>query len=177
MTAGNYKHNFLLIPISDIFRRITLNSLNKQGVIIMNNITKMKILKPANEVYEAFVNPSKIGHFWFSSSSERWETGKTVTLIYDEYDSKVGIKIMEVEKNKKIVFRWGYNGEGNTVTIKLNELNNSGTIIEINEDGFNEKGDKLISDLLDNKEGWVYVLTCLKGYLEYGVNLTASLVK
>ena len=59
----------------------------------------------------------------------------------------------------------------------MKEFNNSSTIVEIDEEGFNEKDDNLISVLLDNKEGWVYTLTCLKGYLEYGANLTASLVK
>lgn len=142
----------------------------------MNNITKMKILKPVNEVFEAIVDPSKIGNFWFSSSSERWEQGKTITLRYDEYDAKGDIKINEIELNKKIVFHWGVNTEGNRVTITLNELGNSESIIEITEEGFNENEENIISQMLDNKEGWVYMLTCLKGYLEYGVNLRASLI-
>lgn len=143
----------------------------------MNNITKIKILKPANEVFESFVDPIKIGNFWFSSSSERWEQGRTITLRYDEYDAQGGIKVMEIEENKKIVFCWGYNGEGHTVTITLDELDSSTTIIEVIEEGFNGKDDNLIGNLLDNKEGWVYMLTCLKGYLEYGADLRASLVK
>lgn len=142
----------------------------------MNNITKMKILKPVNEVFEAFVDPSKIGDFWFSSSSERWEQGKTITVRYDEYDAKGDIKIIEIELNKKIVFHWGVNTEGNRVTITLNELGISESIIEITEEGFNENEENIISQMLDNKEGWVYMLTCLKGYLEYGVNLRASLI-
>ncbi|MGG0277374.1 SRPBCC family protein [Bacillus rhizoplanae] len=140
----------------------------------MNNLTKLKILKPTNEVFEAFVDPSKIGNFWFSSSSERWEQGKTVTLRYDEYDAQGDIEIMEVEINKKIVYQWA---EGHIVTITLKELDNSSTIIEVNEEGFKENDYELISQLIDNKEGWVYMLTCLKGYLEYGVNLRAALVK
>ncbi len=143
----------------------------------MNNLTKMKIFKPANEVFEAFVDPLKIGKFWFSMSSERWEQGKTITLRYDEYDAQGDIKIIEIELNKKIVFQWGANEEGHRVTITLNELSNSESIIEINEEGFDENEDNIISQMLDNKEGWVYMLTCLKGYLEYGVNLRAALVK
>ena len=143
----------------------------------MNNLTKIKIFKPVNDVFESFIDPSKIGNFWFSSSSERWEQGKTITLRYDEYDAQGDIKIMEIEENKKIVFRWGYTGEGHAVTITLNEFNNSSTIIEVNEEGFNDKDYNLINNLLDIKEGWVYMLTCLKGYLEYGANLRASLVK
>lgn len=143
----------------------------------MYNLTKIKILKPANEVYEAFVDPLKIGRFWFSSSSERWEQGRIITLRYDEYGAYGDIKIIEIEENKKIVFIWGNDGEGNTVTIMLNELDNSSTIVEVKEEGFIEKDENLISTLLDNKEGWVYTLTCLKGYLEYGADLRASLVK
>jgi Transcriptional regulator C-terminal region len=57
----------------------------------MNNLTKMTILKPTNEVFEAFVDPEKIGNFWFSSSSERWEAAKTITLRYDEYNALMQI--------------------------------------------------------------------------------------
>ena len=47
--------------------------------------SKMKILKPASGIFNAFLNPEKIGNFWFTTSSQKWETGKTVTLTYDEY--------------------------------------------------------------------------------------------
>jgi uncharacterized protein YndB with AHSA1/START domain len=143
----------------------------------MNNLTKMKIVNPVNEVFEAFVDPLKIGNFWFSSSSEKWEQGKIITLKYDEYDAQVVIEILEMEENKKIVFRWGNDGNGRIVTITLNEIDNNMAIIEVNEEGFVETSNDFITQLVDNKEGWVYMLTCLKGYLEYGVNLRASLVK
>ncbi len=67
----------------------------------MMNLTKIKIRKPAHEVFEAFVDPAKIGNFWFSSSSARWEQGKTITLRYDEYAAQVDIKVLDVEADKK----------------------------------------------------------------------------
>jgi uncharacterized protein YndB with AHSA1/START domain len=144
----------------------------------MNNLTKMQIFKSANEVFEAFVDPAKIGKFWFTSSSERWGQGKEITLIYDEYKAKVPMKVKEIEQNRKIVFQWGVNGEGHTVTITLIELDDSSTIVEINEEGFNENDTDFTSQILDNKEGWVFMLTCLKGYLEFDVTtLRAGLVK
>ena len=144
----------------------------------MNNVTKFELLKPASEVFEAFVDPTKIGNFWFSSSSERWEQGKTVTLKYDEYDAQVDIEVMEIEINKKIVFQWGPDGEKHIVTILLKELDNLTMHIEISEEGFKENDDDLLNQLIDNKEGWVYMLTCLKGYLEFGVTkLRAGIVK
>lgn len=143
----------------------------------MNNVTKMKIGKPVSEVFEAFVDPAKIGNFWFTSSSERWEQGKTITLRYDEYDARGDIKIMEIKENQKIVFQWGSDGEGNEVTITIAESGISESIVEVTEEGFNENEQDWIRQLVDNKEGWVYMLTCLKGYLEYGVQLRASLIK
>ena len=117
-------------------------------------------------------------NFWFSSSSERWGQGKTITLRYDEYNAQLAIEVKEIEENKKIVFQWGANGEGHIVTITLKELDDSSTIIEVNEEGFNENDEELISQLLDNKEGWVFMLTCLKGYLEFGASrLRTGLVK
>ncbi|GIN22649.1 hypothetical protein J1TS3_37830 [Siminovitchia fordii] len=77
--------------------------------------TKFKILKSANEVFEAIVDPVKIGNFWFSSSSERWEQGKSVTLRYDEYEAEGVINVLEIEENKKIVFSWGGESDEETV--------------------------------------------------------------
>lgn len=135
----------------------------------MNNITKFKIAKPAKEIFESFVNPEKIKNFWFSSSSDRWEKGKTIILRYDEYNAELDIKVIDIDENKKIVFNWGPAEDEHTVTITMNELDDSNTIIEVNEEGFNENDHDLLHKMVDNKEGWVFVLTCLKGYLEFGV--------
>lgn len=144
----------------------------------MNNLTKINIGKPSIDVFEAFVDPAEISNFWFSSSSARWERGKTIILRYDEYDAQLDIEVLEMDLNKKIVFKWDANGEGHIVTITLNELEKSSTRVEVNEEGFHENDDDFISQLIDNKEGWVYMLTCLKAYLEFGLtNLRVGLVK
>lgn len=140
--------------------------------------TKFKIYKQANEVFEAIVDPFKIGNFWFSSSSERWEQGKTITLRYDEYEAEGIIHVLEIEKNKKIVFSWGGESDEETVVIiTLKELDNARTIIEVNESGLNEDDPEIVNKMLGQKEGWVYMLACLKCYLENGVSdLRASLI-
>jgi len=138
---------------------------------------KMKIFKPASEVFEALVDPVKIGNFWFSSSSERWEQGKTVTLSYDEYQAQGRIKILEIEENRKIVFAWGGYGQETLVTITLNEPEHSTTIIKVIESGLKENDPEIVNKMMGQKEGWVYTLTCLKGYLENSVTtLRASLI-
>jgi uncharacterized protein YndB with AHSA1/START domain len=141
-------------------------------------ITKFKILKPVNEVFEAIIDPVKIGNYWFTSSSERWEQGKTITLKYDEYEAEGKINVLTIDDNKKIVFTWGSeNDEKTVVTMMLNESDHMSTIIEVNESGFNENDPELANKMMGQKGGWVYMLSCLKAYLEHDVkNLRASLL-
>lgn len=139
--------------------------------------TKFKIVKPASEVFEAIVDPEKIGNFWFSSSSERWEQGKSITLRYDEYNAEGKIHVVEVEENKKIVFSWGPEDQETIVTILLVELNETSTRIEVTESGFNGDDPEIVNTMLGQKEGWVFALTCLKAYLENGITtLRGSLI-
>jgi uncharacterized protein YndB with AHSA1/START domain len=112
-----------------------------------------------------------------SSSSERWEQGKTITLKYDLFNADGQIKVLEMADNEKIIFKWGPVEEEHIVTINLNEADGS-TVIEIIEDGFKEEDEHIRSKMLDNKEGWVFMLSCLKAYLEHGVtDMRAGLVK
>ena len=140
--------------------------------------TKMKINKSANEVFEALVDPVKIGNFWFSSSSERWEEGKKIVLRYDEYGAEGVIIVLEAKENKKIVYSWGEeHNEETMVTITQDESVENSTIIEVNESGLNEEDPEVVSKMLGQKEGWVYMLSCLKSYLEHDVkDMRASLI-
>lgn len=140
-------------------------------------MTKLIIHKPVNEVFEAIVSPDKIGNFWFSSSLERWEKDKRILLRYEEYNAKGVITVLEMENNQKIVFSWGEeHGEGIVVTITLTE-HGLGTVIEVRESGLNEEDPDVVAKMMQQKEGWVYTLTCLKAYVESGINnLRASLI-
>ncbi len=139
--------------------------------------TKFKIHKPANEVFEAIVDPVKMSNYWFSSGTERVEQGKTITWRYDEYNAEGVINVLEVDRNKKIVFTWGEYGQETVVTITLKQLDTTSSIIVVNESGLREDDPEIVSKMMGQKEGWVYMLTCLKGYLENGIsNLRAALI-
>lgn len=134
--------------------------------------TKMKISKPASEVFEAIIDPEKMGGFWFSSGTDRVAQGKTITWRYEEYGAEGDIHVLLVDENKEIVFNWG----DTTVTMTFHETDGS-TILEVTELGFNAEDPEVVDKMLDQKGGWVYMLTCLKGYVENGITtLRASLV-
>lgn len=131
-------------------------------------ITKMQVDVPRATVFEAFVDPEKIGGFWFSSSSERWEQGKAITLRYEEYDVELNINIERVEDNQLTAFTWG----AHPVTIQFEE-SEAGTVVTTTEKDFDMQD---VKQLLGQKEGWVYRLSCLKAYLEDGVTIRAAIL-
>lgn len=141
-------------------------------------MTKLKIQKPAKELFEAIVDPVKIGNFWFSSSSDRWEKGKEVTLKYNEYNAEGKIHIIDIAENERIVFSWGAeHDDGTIVAMTLKKLDDQSTIIEVVESGLNENDPDIVNKMTGQKEGWVYMLCCLKAYLEHGIkDLRASLI-
>jgi len=131
-------------------------------------ITKMQVDVPVEKVFEAFVNPNEIGGFWFSSSSSRWEAGKTITLEYKEYDAVLDIQVKAVHLNSQIEFTWGER----SVSIQF-EASEMGTVVTTIEKAFDEKD---IDSIIMQKEGWVYMLSCLKAYLEHNVKIRAALL-
>ncbi|AID02879.1 SRPBCC domain-containing protein [Staphylococcus xylosus] len=134
----------------------------------MDIVTKMQVNVPKENVFEAFVNPNQIGGFWFSSSSERWEQGKTITLCYEEYNAELEVQINSIEDNKSIEFIWG----NHPVTIEFENIGESTVVTTIEKD-FDTQD---VAQLLGQKEGWVYMLSCLKAYLEHNVSIRASIL-
>ncbi len=131
-------------------------------------VTKMQVNVPKENVFEAFVNPNQIGGFWFSSSSERWEQGKTITLCYEEYNAELEVQINSIEDNKSIEFIWG----NHPVTIEFEGIGESTVVTTIEKD-FDTQD---VEQLLGQKEGWVYMLSCLKAYLEHNVSIRAAIL-
>ncbi|CEF19920.1 Uncharacterized protein SXYL_02550 [Staphylococcus xylosus] len=134
----------------------------------MDIVTKMQVNVAKENVFEAFVNPNQIGGFWFSSSSERWEQGKTITLCYEEYNAELEVQINSIEDNKSIEFIWG----NHPVTIEFEGIGESTVVTTIEKD-FDTQD---VEQLLGQKEGWVYMLSCLKAYLEHNVSIRAAIL-
>ncbi|OCA84194.1 hypothetical protein A8F94_15865 [Bacillus sp. FJAT-27225] len=137
---------------------------------------KMRIRKPAEEVFEAFVDPEKMGNYWFSSGTGRLEEGKTVTWRYEEYGAEGEVHVLELASANKIVFKWGAPEAETIVTINFIQEDGS-TIVEVREAGLKEEDPDIVQKMMGQMGGWIYMLSCLKAYLEHGISdLRASLV-
>jgi len=132
--------------------------------------TAIQISRPANQVFEAIVDPEKMSGYFISKSSGRMEAGKILTWRFPEFDLEFPVRVDKTEPGKIISFYWDTDGQELLVEITLTTKKNNSTLVNITEK--ERKNDEAgINWLKGNTEGWANFLACLKAYLEYGINL------
>jgi uncharacterized protein YndB with AHSA1/START domain len=130
----------------------------------------LQILKPANEVFEAIVDPAKMSNYFISKSSGRMEEGKQLLWQFPEFDEEFPVRIGKLERNKYISFYWEMDGLELFVEMTLKVRGSDSTVVTITEKSM-DNDEAGIKWLKGNTEGWANFLACLKAYLEYGINL------
>ncbi|HEV7683046.1 MAG TPA: SRPBCC family protein [Pyrinomonadaceae bacterium] len=133
----------------------------------------MLIRKPVAEVFEAFVNPEITTRFWFTKSSGRLEAGKHITWTWEMYDHSVEVDVKEVEAGKRILIEWGNGGSATLVEWIFTPYESDKTYVTITNSGFTGDEDKVVSNALDSKGGFTWVLAGLKALLEHDLELNA----
>lgn len=130
----------------------------------------LQVLKPVDTVFEAIVDPAKMSNYFISKSSGRMEEGKDLIWKFPEFDMDVPVRVGKIEKNKYISYYWDVETTNHFVEIFLTSNGENATVIKVTEEG--GKNDEAgIKWLMGNTEGWANFLSCLKAYLEYGINL------
>lgn len=134
--------------------------------------TQMMIRKPVAAVFQAFIDPVITTRFWFTKSSGKLETGKTVTWEWEMYNVSSDVLVKEIVSNSKISVEWD-NTPGTTTTVdfELTALTADTTYVVIKNYGFHQTGDELIQAINDNTGGFTTVLDGLKAWLEFGIEL------
>ena len=132
--------------------------------------TRIGILKPAGEVFEAIVDPAKMSNYFISKSTGRMEEGATVTWKFPEFPMEFPVRVGKIEKDKSVSFHWGEGDDETLVEIELKPFENDTTIVIVTES--EKKADEAgIKWLRGNTEGWTAFLAFLKAYVEHGINL------
>ncbi|TAM96824.1 MAG: ATPase [Chitinophagaceae bacterium] len=141
-----------------------------EGLAGLTIKTKIRILKPAGQVYEAIVDPQKMSHYFISKGSGRMESGKDLIWRFPEFDMDVPISVQNTVADQYISYYWDERDKKHLVEITLEADGSYATIVSVSEGG--EDNDEAgIGWLQRNTEGWANFLACLKAYLEYGINL------
>ena len=132
--------------------------------------TALQMLKPANEVFEAIVDPEKMSNYFISKASGKMEEGRQIMWQFPEFSTEFPVRIGKIEKDKYISFYWDADGIELLVEMTLTSGIKNVTLVTITEKS-RDNDDAGIKWLKGNTEGWANFLACLKAYLEYGINL------
>ena len=137
---------------------------------------QMLIRKPAEEVFEAFVDPAITTKFWFTKSSGRLEPGKEVRWDWEMYGASAQVSVEAVEKNQRILIEWSGNGASTSVEWLFTARTDNTTLVRISNWGFDGSDDETVKQAIDSKGGFTLVLAGLKALLEHDLvlNLVAD---
>ena len=130
---------------------------------------QMLVRKPAAEVFNAFIDPAVTTNLWFTKSSGKLETGKTITWTWEMYNVSTEVLVKEIVPPNKIIIEWG--SPATTVEFNFDALSPDTTYVIIKNYGFNSSGDELIEKIKDTTGGFTTVVDGLKAWLEHGINL------
>src|SRR5688500_10926501 len=136
---------------------------------------QLKIQKPVAEVFDGVVNLKKLSGYFVQKASGSIAEGATVKWKFPEFDEEFDVAVRQVIANERIVLEWeamerGYNTR---VEMVFKPLDAKNTMVQISESGWRET-EKGIESSYGNCGGWMHMLTCLKAYLEHGINLRAG---
>ena len=136
---------------------------------------QMKIRKPVAEVFDGVANPDKLSGYFVQKSSGPLVAGNTVKWKFPEFPDEFDVVVREVSPNERIVLEWEASEKGYNTRIEMvfKPLDAGNTMVQIGESGFRETPEGREASY-GNCGGWMHMVTCLKGYLEYGINLRAG---
>jgi uncharacterized protein YndB with AHSA1/START domain len=135
-----------------------------------------KIQKPVEEVFSAVQDPQKLsGYFTNGGASAPMIEGTTVEWAFEDTPGeKVGpfpVRVKKVIANVLINFNWeGAPGRDTLVEMKFEADGPSATVVRISESGWDENEENLKRSY-SNCMGWSQMVSALKAYTEYGINL------
>jgi len=136
-----------------------------------------RIVKPVDDVFDAVVEPKRMSNYFISNASGPMTSGTRVDWEFADVGAKVTVDVVEVEQNRKIVFKSDpTDGEGTTTTIGFAPDGEGATVVTINEASFAMDPDG-VQRAMGQTGGWTYFLACLKAYVTHGINLRVGLNK
>ena len=142
-----------------------------------------KIQKPVAEVFDAVYNPSKLsGYFTNGGASAPLDEGTTVQWTFaDTPGADLGpfpVYVKKVVKDQSIAFEWEATGGGYNTRVEMTfeETDPGETLVTIVESGWKNVEEDLPASY-GNCMGWSQMVSALKAYTEYGINLREGAYK
>lgn len=131
--------------------------------------TELKIAASPSAVYEAIVNPEQMSGYFISSGSDRLDSAKPVTWKWDDVGAELNVTPQALDTDRRVSFLWPASGVETCVVIEL-QPSGDATTVKVTENGWPPDAEG-IGRCLEQMQGWMHMLCCLKAFLEHGINL------
>ena len=132
---------------------------------------QMLIRRRAEDVFEAFADPSITSRFWFSKGSGRLEPGATLSWSWEMYGFSTPVAVKAIEPGRRILIEWGEPHEASQVEWRFEPRGVDSTFVTVRNWGFQGDADKVVAQALDSTGGFNLVLAAAKAWLEHGIVL------
>lgn len=131
--------------------------------------TQMLIRKPAEAVFEAFVDPAITTRFWFTRSTGKLEAGRHVRWDWEMYGASANVHVKSMEPPHRILIEW--DDPPLPVEWRFEPRPDGTTLVTISNWGFQGSDEAVIRRALDSMGGFAFVLAGLKALLEHNIAL------
>ena len=130
-----------------------------------------RINKPVEEVFDAVINPRKIVGYFCDKTDAPLVEGQTVHWTWSAKPITFPVVVKQIIPNSKIVIEWpAMNGGTSIAEMTFKPLEDGRTLIQVTESGWPESDDGFKASY-KNCEGWQHMMTCMKAYLQHGIDL------
>jgi len=135
-----------------------------------------RILKPVEDVFDAVYNPEKLsGYFTNGGAVGTLDEGATVEWAFADTpgeEMRFPVTVKQSVKNELIVLEWESRSDGGSTSVemKFEADGPDATIVRISESGWDDNQAD-IKRSYGNCMGWSQMLSALKAFAEYGIDL------
>jgi uncharacterized protein YndB with AHSA1/START domain len=135
-----------------------------------------RVGRPVHQVFEAVVDPAKLSRYFTTGGAVgRLEAGATVQWDFADFPGAFPVEVIEVVQDQRIVLRWagaeGVDDGHTTMTLTFAPLDDgTRTLVTIAEAGWKDTPAGLKASY-GNCAGWTQMLSALKAWVEYDINL------
>lgn len=143
-----------------------------------NWTVQTKILCPVAKVFDAIVSRDKLCNYFTDEASGDLEEGQVINWRWDHYEFTLPVVVRKVVKNELIELilnsadwkKTATDAYDVTVSFEFEALDDGSTMLSISEEGWKTDQDGLKASH-ENCGGWTSMATCLKGWIEHGIDL------
>jgi uncharacterized protein YndB with AHSA1/START domain len=146
---------------------------------VKNYTVRTKINRPVADVFSSVISRASLTKFFVNASSSDLVKGAKVKWTWDNYGSNdvlvkniISNKLIELVLDTQNWQKTKDSGYEVTLSMEFDALDAGSTMVTICESGW-LRDDEGYKGSHENCGGWQDMLLCLKGYLEYGIDLRA----